>query len=132
MRQYNKEYISMIVIWILVAELALRLIAMGPRRFFRSPWCWFDLCLVAVSLAFRYSGFEAAGSSAGDWVLAARVARFGMLFRVVKDAWMLQRAFKQEERECREAEAAAAVAATRADEILEESGDLDVPEPTTW
>ena len=132
MRQYNKEYISTIVIWILVAELALRLIAMGPRRFFRSPWCWFDLCLVLVSLAFRYSGFEEAVSDAGDWALTARAARLGMLFRVVKDAWMLHRARKQEEKDRAEAEAEAVAAAAGATEELKESGDLDVPEPTTW
>ncbi len=49
--------IDFVILWIFVGELALRLIAYGPR-FFRDPWSCFDFLVVAISLS-SLSGLSA-------------------------------------------------------------------------
>jgi len=42
---------DLIILSIFVIELSLRIIAMGPRAFFRDSWCLFDFFVILVSLA---------------------------------------------------------------------------------
>ena len=68
--------IDKIIIWIFVAELALKMVALRGA-FFRSGWNWFDLVVVAISLV------PAAGAL--SVLRALRVLRLFRLFSVMPE-----------------------------------------------
>lgn len=72
---YTLELINDVVLWIFVAEIALKWIALAPRiqDYFKNGWNVFDFIIVA--LAFLPTG--------GSWAAIARMARILRVMRLI-------------------------------------------------